>query len=348
MTTLWPDLLEVHSVLQQSPHWLLNGGAAHGVFASGGSDRPVDGSVDFGASVLADWTPVESAPKGYEGLVDLAKVPRTMTRRVQLRNVNPAVAFRLIKFMVVPFTLPTPDAAASDGGPTFSLVGVTLDEFKGPMLIPGYVMQLTLECTVPGTFDGHLGNRFLCFAFESAKRVGPTCLTRTNFFLGLQVRGVVRKAAASEARPTGGAPTPALSVDAKKFIPLANMILFDEPVDMVYDHEYSQLVPNNYKKVVEKARRTNPIPDGMTVEYFHASKRNAVKQLLEAVMTLSSNGKGPTIHGVVGGACLLPHVPSHRTWWPATSLTPSQTCRRPRAADLCDAARQRRSHHVPG
>jgi len=94
-------------------------------------------------------------------------------------------------------------------------------------------------------------------------------------------------------------------------------------VDMVNDHEYSQLVPNNYKKVVKKARRTNPIPDGMTVEYFHASKKNAVKQLLQAVMTASSNGKGPTIHGVVGGACLLLHVPTHMVWWPATSLLPN-------------------------
>ena len=146
------------------------------------------------------------------------------------------------------------------------------------------------------------------------------------------IKGVVKKATVR---------APVLSVEAKRFIPLSNMLLFDEPVGVTFDEENTKLVPPNFKKVVRQARLLYPIPAGMTQKYFHASRKNGVKQLLQEVM--SCHGKEAIIHGVVGGECVPTAIFNTPSFARALKLSKpnNKRGRCPRAANLCDPARQR-------
>ena len=258
-TTLlhWPDHAQVANILKtpQGIAHFLSGGIPFNIRLSSLNPAAVNtashgvvGEIDFAISTLSDWETEEDIPMGYEELVDISQQPRMMTRVILIENTG-SVPFRLVSFFEHP--LPAPEDKSK---PSFSLMDCVIDHFNGPMIPPSMITQLKLCCTVPGTFDGFLGNRYLCFCFENAKVIAPTSISRLNFFAGMRVKGCVQK---NNEKPKD------LSSEAKSFVPHSNMVLFDQPIGMVMTGHLMPICPPNYFKLLLIAREEYPIPPRM-------------------------------------------------------------------------------------
>ena len=252
----WPDHAQVANILKtpQGIAHFLSGGLPFNIrLSSLNPDAVITayeavGEIDFDVSTLSDWDTEEDIPMGYEELLDISQQPRMKIRVILIKNTG-SVPFRLVSF----FEHPLP-AHGDKSKPSFTLMGCVIDHFNGPMIPPGMITQLQLCCTVPGTFDGFLGNRYLCFCFENAKIVAPTSISRLNFFAGMRVKGLVQK---NNEKPKD------LSSEAKSFVPHSNMVMFDQPIGMVMTGHLTPTSPPNYFKLLLIAREEYPIPPRM-------------------------------------------------------------------------------------
>lgn len=252
----WPDHAQVANILK-TPEGIahfLSGGIPFNIRLSSLNPAAVNtasheavGEIDFNVSTLSDWETEEAIPIGYEELVDSSQQPRMMTRVILIKNLG-SVPFRLVSFFEHPHV-----ASGDKSRPSFSLMGCVIDHFKGPMIPPGMITQLQLCCTLPGNFDGFLGNRYLCFCFENAKIIAPTSISRLNFFAGMRVKGFVQK----NEKPKD------LSSEAKSFVPHSNMVLFDQPIGMIMTGHLTPISPPNYFKLLTITRQEYPIPSRM-------------------------------------------------------------------------------------
>ena len=261
----WPNHAQVASLLKtpQGMGNLLRGGFPFRVQLSSLNPAAANtpsyeavGEIDFNVSTLSDWETEDVIPVGYEELVDTSQQQRVMTRVILIKNMG-SEPFRLVSFFEHP-----PAAPGDNSRPSFSLMGCVVDHFKGPMILPGMITQLQLCCTVPGTFDGFLGNRYLCFCFENAKILSPTSIARLNFFAGMRVKGFVQKNEKSKD----------LSSEAKSFVPHSNMVLFDQPISMIMTGHLTSISPPNYFKLLSISRGEYQIPPLMVSSFSRPSQ----------------------------------------------------------------------------
>ena len=249
----WPDHAQVASLLKtpQGIGHFLRGGFPFHIHLSSLNPAAVNsisyeavGEIDFNVSTLSDWETEEAIPFGYEELVDDSQQQRVMTRVILVKNMG-SEPFRLVSFFEHPPAVP-----GDKSRPSFTLLGCVINHFNGPMIPPGMITQFQLCCTVPGTFDGLLGNRYLCFCFENAKILTPTSIARLNFFSGMRVKAFVQN---NEKMKD-------LSSEAKSFVPHSNMVMFDQPIGMILSGHLTPISPPNYFKLLSVAREAHSIP----------------------------------------------------------------------------------------
>lgn len=223
---------------------LLRGGDKFGVVVHKGTPMNFGNIISLG-EVIIEELPIlldESVPRGYEDLSSkFEKPPRILLQTVTMSSFpvfTPLGMQEDMKVRVIDFKV-FPTQGRKGDSPSFSFELLdTSKELASPTNIELNrfgKFDFNLRYVIPNSYDGHL-HRFLVFRMEGTEQIDRFSFRKTIFHMGVQVighaihGGIDKQLLVQSMSNQTSSREFSLSVEAKPFVPFANIIFFDTPV----------------------------------------------------------------------------------------------------------------------